>query len=91
MSAAVRTLPGKSLYPIYRVSQGLLASNLPEHLATGVGHLRLFESARQALIYAAPHVGFAVAADQDQFLSTARIRALRKLWAKIQQECSIPH
>jgi methylmalonyl-CoA mutase len=59
-------------------------------LAAGVGHLRLIEGARQALVYAAPHVGFAVSVDQDQFLSMAKIRALRKLWAKILQECSIP-
>ena len=50
----------------------------------------LFEGARQALVYAAPHIGFALSADQDQFLSIAKIRALRKLWAQIQEECSVP-
>ena len=51
---------------------------------------RLFEDARQALVYAAPHIGFAVSVDQDQFLSMAKIRALRKLWARVQDVCSIP-
>src|SRR6185312_13433314 len=59
-------------------------------LASAVSHLRLFEEARQALIYAAPHIGFAVSVDQNQFLSIAKVRALRALWARIQQACSIP-
>src|SRR5690606_30582822 len=66
------------------------AQELGAMLASAVGHLRLFEGARQALIYAAPHIGFALSTDQDQFLSIAKIRALRKTWAKVQQECSIP-
>jgi methylmalonyl-CoA mutase len=66
------------------------AQELGVMLAASVAHLRLFEEARQALIYAAPHVGFALSVDQDQFLSMAKIRALRKLWGKVQQDCSIP-
>ena len=58
------------------------AQELGAMLASAVAHLRLFEEARQALIYAAPHIGFAVSVDQDQFLSMAKIRALRKLWAR---------
>lgn len=66
------------------------AQELGFMLASAVGHLRLFEQARQALIYAAPHVGFALSVDQDQFLSMAKIRALRRLWARVQEACSIP-
>ena len=66
------------------------AQELGIMLASAVSHLRLFEEARQALVYAAPHIGFAVSADQNQFLSIAKIRALRALWARIQQACSIP-
>ena len=75
---------------VYHNAGATEAQELGAMLAAGVGHLRLFEGARQALIYAAPHVGFALSVDQDQFLSIARIRALRKLWARIQEECSIP-
>lgn len=75
---------------VYHNAGATEGQELGAMLAAGVGHLRLFEGARQALIYAAPHVGFALSADQDQFLTTAKIRALRKLWAKVQQECSIP-
>jgi methylmalonyl-CoA mutase len=58
-------------------------------LASAVSHLRMFEEARQPLIYAAPHIGFSLSVDQDQFLSMAKIRAMRKLWAKAQEACSI--
>jgi methylmalonyl-CoA mutase len=66
------------------------AQELGIALATVVSHLRMFEAARQALVYAAPHLGFSISVDQDQFLSIAKIRALRKLWAKAQEACSIP-
>jgi methylmalonyl-CoA mutase len=58
-------------------------------IATAVSHLRMFEEARQALVYAAPHIGFALSVDQDQFLSIAKIRALRKLWARTLEASSI--
>jgi methylmalonyl-CoA mutase len=66
------------------------AQELGAMLASAAAHLRLFEDARQALVYAAPHIGFAVSVDQDQFLSMAKVRALRKLWAKTLELCSIP-
>ncbi len=66
------------------------AQELGIMLASAVAHLRLFEEARQALVYAAPHIGFALSVDQNQFLSIAKIRALRALWARIQHACSIP-
>jgi methylmalonyl-CoA mutase len=65
------------------------AQELGIMLASAVAHLRLFEEARQALIYAAPHIGFALSVDQDQFLSMAKIRAMRRLWARAQESCSI--
>ena len=66
------------------------AQELGAMLASAAAHLRLFEDARQALVYAAPHIGFAVSVDQDQFLSMAKVRAMRKLWAKMLEVCSIP-
>ncbi|MGN6145138.1 MAG: methylmalonyl-CoA mutase subunit beta [Mesorhizobium sp.] len=66
------------------------AQELGVMLASAVSHLKLFEEARQALVYAAPHIGFALSVDQNQFLSMAKIRALRRLWARIQEVCSIP-
>jgi methylmalonyl-CoA mutase len=66
------------------------AQELGATLASAAAHLRLFEDARQALVYAAPHIGFAVSVDQDQFLSMAKVRALRKLWTRMLEVCSIP-
>ena len=59
------------------------AQELGIALASAVSHLRMFEEARQPLVYAAPHIGFSIAVDQDQFLSIAKLRALRMLWARV--------
>lgn len=75
---------------VYHNAGATEAQELGIALATAVSYLRLFEQARQALIYAAPHIGFALAVDQDQFLSMAKIRALRRLWARALEACSIP-
>lgn len=66
------------------------AQELGIMLAAAVAHLRMFEDARQPLMYAAPHIGFALSVDQDQFMSIIKVRALRKLWVKAQETCSIP-
>jgi methylmalonyl-CoA mutase len=58
-------------------------------LSTAVLHLRMFEEARQPLIYAAEHIGFSTSIDQDQFLGVAKIRALRRLWQRVQAECGV--
>jgi len=66
------------------------AQELGIMLAAAVSHLRMFEEARQPLMYAAPHIGFALSVDQDQFMSIIKVRSLRKLWVKAQETCSIP-
>lgn len=58
-------------------------------LASAISHLRMFQMARQPLVYAAPHIGFALAADQDQFVTIAKFRALRRLWSRAQEACGI--
>lgn len=63
------------------------AQELGAVLSVAVGHLRLFEDARQPLVYAVDHIGFALAVDQDQFVSIAKLRALRKLWTRVQEAC----
>lgn len=74
---------------VYHNAGATEAQELGAMLATAVSHLRLFEAARQPLLYAAPHIGFAISADQDQLASMAKIRALRLLWARIQELCGI--
>ena len=86
-------LPGVLLEADGRVFHNAGATEAQELaivLSTATTHLRMFEDARQALVYAAPHIGFALSVDQDQFLSIAKIRALRKLWGRIEEMCSIP-
>jgi len=86
-------LPGVLLEADGRVFHNAGATEAQELgivLSTAVSHLRMFEEARQALVYAAPHIGFALSVDQDQFLSMAKIRALRKLWTRVAEMCSVP-
>lgn len=65
------------------------AQELGAMIAGAVSHLRMFQEARQPLIYATPHIGFALSVNQDQFLSIAKLRALRRLWAKAQEACGL--
>ncbi len=65
------------------------AQELGAIIASAVWYLRLFEEARQPLIHALSKIGFTVAVDQDQFLSMAKIRALRMLWARVAESCSL--
>ncbi len=65
------------------------AQELGFMLASALSHLKMFEDARQPLVYAAPHIGFALSVDQDQFLSMAKLRAIRKLWQRAQEACGI--
>lgn len=75
---------------VYHNAGATEAQELGAILSGAVGHLRLFEQARQAIVYATPHIGFCVSVDQDLFVSMAKIRALRLLWARVQEACSIP-
>ena len=68
---------------------GTQAQELGAMLASAVSHLRMFQEARQPLVYATPHIGFALCVDQDQFVSVAKVRALRRLWAQAQEACGI--
>jgi methylmalonyl-CoA mutase len=66
------------------------AQELAFLLSSAVSHLRLFETARQPLIYAIPHIGFALAVDQQLPMSVAKIEALRRLWRRVQEGCALP-
>ncbi len=59
------------------------AQELGAMLSVATSHLRMFEKARQPIGHAAQHIGFALAVDQDQFVSIAKLRALRALWARV--------
>ncbi len=64
---------------------GSEAQELAFAIASGVAYLRLLEAAGFALDEARQRISFLLAADADQFLTIAKFRALRKLWARIEQ------
>jgi methylmalonyl-CoA mutase len=64
---------------------GSEAQELAFVLAVAVAYLRAMEAASIALDDARRFIYFRLAADQDQLLTTAKFRALRKLWARIEE------
>ena len=58
-------------------------------LAAGVAYLRALESAGFALKDAQGMLYARLSADADQFLTMAKFRALRVLWARIEQACGL--
>ena len=74
----------------YHNAGASIAQELGAMMATATSHLRMFQEARQPLVHAAPLIGFALSVDQDQLQSIAKIRALRLLWARVQEACGAP-
>jgi methylmalonyl-CoA mutase len=54
-------------------------------LACALAYWRALEAAGLALDAARKQIAFLLAADADQFLTAAKFRALRKLWARIEE------
>ncbi|MSP45944.1 MAG: methylmalonyl-CoA mutase [Xanthobacteraceae bacterium] len=58
-------------------------------LAIAVAYLRALEGTGVALGDARGMIEFRLSADADQFLTVAKFRALRALWARVEQACGI--
>jgi methylmalonyl-CoA mutase len=58
-------------------------------LAQGVLYLRTLEAGGMALADAFRAISFIVPVDADQFMGVAKLRALRKLWAKVAEACDV--
>ena len=58
-------------------------------LASAVTYLRALEASGIALDAARRMIYFRLATDADQFLSIAKFRAVRKLWARVEQACGL--
>jgi methylmalonyl-CoA mutase len=58
-------------------------------LATGVQYMRALESAGVSLEDAQGMIYARLSADADQFLTVAKFRALRLLWARVEQSCGL--
>ena len=74
---------------IIHAAGGSEAQELAFVLASAVAYLRAFEAGGIALDEARGMIAFKLAADADQFLTTAKFRALRKLWARVEEACGL--
>ncbi|KJC62696.1 methylmalonyl-CoA mutase [Bradyrhizobium sp. LTSPM299] len=58
-------------------------------LAVALAYLRMLEAAGIDLDAARAGISFRLSADADQFLTMAKFRALRLLWARVEQACGL--
>ena len=65
------------------------AAELGAVLATAVTYLRALEAAGHDLDTARSRIAFLLAADADEFVTVAKFRALRRLWARVEQACGL--
>ena len=65
------------------------AQELAAVLATGVAYLRALEAAGHDLAAARDALAFLLTADADEFLTVAKFRALRRLWARVEEACGL--
>ena len=70
-------------------SGGSEAQELAFALAVGVAYLRMLEAGGIELDAARSAISFRLSADADQFLTLSKFRALRQLWARIEQACGL--
>jgi methylmalonyl-CoA mutase len=68
---------------------GSEAQELGFTLAIAIGYLRMLEDGGVDLDTARSAITFRLAADADQFLTMAKFRALRLLWARIEEACGL--
>jgi methylmalonyl-CoA mutase len=74
---------------VVHAAGGSPAQELAFALASGVAALRALEAAGFSLDEARGLIDFRLAADADEFLTLAKFRALRRLWAGIERACSL--
>lgn len=65
------------------------AQELAAILATAISYLRQFEAAGLSLERAREALSFLAVADADEFLTIAKLRALRLLWARVEGACAM--
>ena len=68
---------------------GSEAQELAYTLAVAVAYLRALEATGVALDAARGRIEFRLAADTDQFLTIAKLRAFRALWGRVEQACGL--
>jgi methylmalonyl-CoA mutase len=68
---------------------GSEAQELAFALSLAVAYLRMLEDSGIPLEAARSAISFRLVADADQFLTIAKFRALRRLWAQVEQACGL--
>ena len=68
---------------------GSEAQELAFAVGAGVDYLRLLEAAGFGLEDARRRITFMLAADADEFLTITKLRAIRKLWARVENACGL--
>ena len=68
---------------------GSEAQELAFAIACGVAYLRLLEGNGFALDDARHRISIILAADADEFLTIAKFRSIRKLWARVEEACGL--
>ena len=74
---------------VVHASGGSEAQELAFALAAAVAYLRALEQGGIKLDDARGFIYFRLAADQNQLLTIAKFRAVRKLWARIEEACGL--
>ncbi|MGW3912010.1 methylmalonyl-CoA mutase family protein [Streptomyces sp. NPDC005070] len=74
----------------YHEAGGSAAQELGASLATGVAYLRELTEAGLSVEQACAQLEFRFAATADQFLTIAKLRAARRLWARVAEVCGAP-
>ncbi|MEU3347606.1 methylmalonyl-CoA mutase subunit beta [Streptomyces sp. NPDC006700] len=74
----------------YHEAGGSAAQELGCSLATAVAYLRALTDAGLSVEQACGQIEFRYAATADQFLTIAKLRAARRLWAKVAEVCGAP-
>ncbi|MFF3462207.1 methylmalonyl-CoA mutase family protein [Streptomyces sp. NPDC002619] len=85
---ALRTLTVDALP--YHEAGGSAAQELGASLATGVAYLRELTEAGLSVEQACGQLEFRYAATADQFLTIAKLRAARRLWARVAEVSGAP-
>ena len=96
-SERVRELSGQGFRGPFAVADGRIVHNaggsevqeLAFALASAVDYLRALEASGVALDAARGMIYFRLSADADEFLTIAKFRALRKLWARVEAACGL--
>src|SRR5207302_6865633 len=96
-AATIGELAGEGFRGPFAVADGRVIHNaggseaqeLAFALASAVAYLRALETGGTPLDAARRMIYFRLAADADQFLTLAKFRALRKLWARVEEACGL--